>query len=186
MFTSDNGFYFGEHRIARDKTHPYEEGVPLMIRIPGAPGGVPLVPQVHEQVANIDLAPTFLDLASADSCTPDSPDDGTEEDCRVMDGRSLMPLTGTRGSSSRALVEYDGAGSKGTSSCKYEGIGSGRFYVEHVEVPDPLTGICHEADEAELYDLSADPYQLQNLYPSNGGAAAVLGRASTACGNAPE
>ena len=35
VFTSDNGFYFGEHRIARDKTHPYEEGrVPLMIRIP--------------------------------------------------------------------------------------------------------------------------------------------------------
>jgi arylsulfatase A-like enzyme len=182
VFTSDNGFYFGEHRIARDKTHPYEEGirVPLMIRIPGAaPGGVPLVPQVHEQVANIDLAPTFLDLAGADSCAPDGPDDGGEEDCRVMDGRSLMPLlTGTPGwPSSRALlVEYDGAGSKGTSSCKYEGIRlPGRFYVEHVEVPDPLTGICHEADEAELYDLSADPYQLQNLYPSDGEAAAALG-----------
>ena len=119
--------------------------MPLMIRIPGAaPGGVPLVPQVHEQVANIDLAPTFLDLAGADSCTPDGPDDGSEDDCRVMDGRSLMPLlTGTPGwPSSRALlVEYDGAGSKGTSSCKYaRGSGPGRFYVEHVEVPDPAHG----------------------------------------------
>jgi N-acetylglucosamine-6-sulfatase len=181
VFTADNGYYFGEHRIARDKTHPYEEGirVPLMIRIPGAaPGGAPLVPQVHEQVANIDLAPTFLDLAGADSCTPDGPDGGSEEDCRVMDGRSLMPLLSrTPGwPPSRALlVEYDGAGSKGTSSCKYDGIRlPGRFYVEHVEIPDPLTGICHEADEAELYDLSADPYQLENIYPTDKDTAAVL------------
>jgi hypothetical protein len=95
-----------------------------------------------------------------------------------MDGRSLVPpLSATPGwPSGRALlVEYDGVGSKGTSSCKYEGIRlPGRVYVEHVEVPDPLTAICHEADEAELYDLSADPYQLENIYPTDEDTATLL------------
>ena len=176
VFTSDNGFYFGEHRIARDKTHPYEEAirVPLMIRVPERfLGGRPLVPLVHDQVANIDLAPTFLELAGAEPCVPESgdeddADDSDDEDCRVMDGRSLMPLlrgTGGWPADRGLLVEYDGASSKGTSSCRYEGIRArGRLYVEHLSIPDPVTEICEEAEEIELYDLVADPFQLQNLH----------------------
>jgi len=172
-FTSDNGYYFGEHRIARDKTHPYEEGirVPLLMRVPIAYlGGRTPVPQVHTQVANIDLAPTFLALAGGQSCVPG--------DCRVMDGRSLMPLVRGDGgwpTGRGLLVEYRGASSKGTSSCEYQAIRApGRFYVEHVQVPDPLTGICEPAEEIELYDLAADPYQLQNLYSSSPAVAEPL------------
>jgi N-acetylglucosamine-6-sulfatase len=167
VFASDNGFYFGEHRIARDKTHPYEEGirVPLMMRVPQRYlGVVPAVPQVHEQVANIDLAPTLLELARGQPCPAD-------EECRVMDGRSLMPLLRGEGgwpSSRGLLIEYDGASSKGTSSCKYGAIRTpGRIYVEHVSVPDPLTGVCEAVEETELYDLAADPFELQNLEPSD-------------------
>jgi len=165
VFTTDNGYYFGEHRIARDKTHPYEEGirVPLLISVPERfLGGRPVVPQVHEQVANIDFAPTFLQLAGAQPCTGGG-------DCRVMDGRSLMPLlSGTGGwPEDRGLaIEYAGASAKGTSSCEYSGIRAlGHLYVEHVQIPDPLTGICHETDEIEYYDMAQDPFQLQNLYP---------------------
>ena len=86
VFTSDNGF-FGEHRLALGKNLPYEEAirVPLMIRVPtgvslAAPGGV-----VHQPVANIDLAPTLLELARAQPCI-------SSTQCRVMDGRSLVPL----------------------------------------------------------------------------------------------
>jgi N-acetylglucosamine-6-sulfatase len=162
-FTTDNGFYFGEHRIARDKTHPYEEALrlPLVMRVPPQfLGGAPVVPHVTAQVANIDLAPTFLELAGGDPC----PATG---ECRVMDGRSMMPLL--RGQAGwpvgRALlVEYDGAGSKGTSSCRYDGMRTAsRFYVEHLAIPDPLGG-CRETEEFELYDLQSDPFQLQNLY----------------------
>jgi len=167
VFASDNGFYFGEHRIARDKTHPYEEGirVPLMMRVPQRYlGATPVVPQVHEQVANIDLAPTMLELARGQSCAADG-------ECRVMDGRSLMPLLrGQAGwpSNRGLLIEYDGASSKGTSSCKYGAIRTpGRIYVEHVSVPDPLTGVCEAVEETELYDLAADPFELQNLAPSD-------------------
>jgi N-acetylglucosamine-6-sulfatase len=165
LFTSDNGYYFGEHRIARDKTHPYEEGirVPLMMRVPlRYLGAGPVVPVVHEQVANIDLAPTMLELARAQPCT-------AEGDCRVMDGRSLMPLVRGEGgwpSGRGLLIEYDGASDKGSSSCKYSGIRTpSRIYIEHVKVPDPLTGVCEDTEETELYDLAVDPFELQNLEP---------------------
>ena len=174
IFTSDNGFYFGEHRIARDKTHPYEEGlrVPLAMRVPPRfLGGRPVVPQVTQQVANIDLAPTFLELAGGEAC-------GGEGDCRVMDGRSMMPLLRGDGgwpTGRGVLVEYDGAGSKGTSSCRYDGIRTPQsFYVEHLAVPDPLTGGCRETEELELYDLASDPFQLQNLYSSGDPTAGLL------------
>jgi N-acetylglucosamine-6-sulfatase len=174
VFTSDNGFYFGEHRIARDKTHPYEEGirVPLMMRVPQRYlGAGPVVPQVHEQVANIDLAPTMLELAGGQPCPAD-------EECRVMDGRSLMPLLRGEGgwpSHRGLLIEYDGASSKGTSSCKYGAIRTPeRIYVEHVSIPDPLTGVCEAAEETELYNLATDPFQLQNLEPTADPSAAGL------------
>jgi len=77
IFTSDNGLFHGEHRIVSGKGYAYEEAshLPLLIRGDGFPQGVTR----NQFVANIDLAPTIVDLANA------SPR-------RVMDGRSLLPL----------------------------------------------------------------------------------------------
>ncbi|HXF00303.1 MAG TPA: sulfatase [Solirubrobacterales bacterium] len=77
MFTSDNGFFHGEHRIPRGKERIYEEsiGVPLMMRGPGIPVGV----SVNDLVINADLAPTIVGVTNA---TP-----GLQ-----MDGRSLIPV----------------------------------------------------------------------------------------------
>jgi arylsulfatase A-like enzyme len=75
VFTSDNGFFLGEHRL-HGKVRSYEEaiGVPLYIRIPK------VAPQVIDRlVINNDLAPTFLELAEAQA--------GSK-----IDGRSLVPL----------------------------------------------------------------------------------------------
>ena len=160
VFTSDNGYYFGEHRIARDKTHPYEEGirVPLFVRVPRRfGGGTPR--KAHEPVANIDLPPTILELAGADPCAAD-------DDCRVMDGRSLVPLLRGGGwpNDRGLLVEYDGASSKGKSSCEYHGIrAEGWMYVDHVRIPNPLTRVCEQTEQTELYNLTADPFQLHSL-----------------------
>jgi arylsulfatase A-like enzyme len=138
--------------------------VPLMMRVPQRYLGTASSGVVHQQVANIDLAPTMLELAGGQPCT-------AEGDCRVMDGRSLMPLLrgGAGWPSGRGvLIEYDGASSKGTSSCKYSAIRTpGRIYVDHVSAPDPVTGICQPTEETELYDLSTDPFELQNLAPSD-------------------
>jgi arylsulfatase A-like enzyme len=77
VFTSDNGFFHGEHRIATGKTRIYEESVrvPLVMRGPGIPQGA----TVDDLVINADLAPTIVDVAEA---TPRL----------VMDGRSLIPI----------------------------------------------------------------------------------------------
>lgn len=75
IFTSDNGYLLGEHRLTK-KTVLYEEsaGVPLIIRGPGVPEGS----RRGQIVGNIDLAPTILDAANA------------EPPGLVMDGRSLL------------------------------------------------------------------------------------------------
>ena len=74
IFTSDNGFFHGEHRIPAYKRRVYEEAVrvPLLIRGSGFPPGK----TANQYAANIDLAPTIVDLAGASAG-------------RVMDGRSL-------------------------------------------------------------------------------------------------
>jgi N-acetylglucosamine-6-sulfatase len=77
IYTSDNGYFHGEHRIPDEKTRIYEESirVPLEMRGPGIPAGV----SVNPLVINADLAPTIVDAADV------SPG-------FAMDGRSLLPV----------------------------------------------------------------------------------------------
>jgi N-acetylglucosamine-6-sulfatase len=76
-YTSDNGYFHGEHRIPTEKLHIYEESirVPLAMRGPGIPRGV----KVGDLAINADLAPTIVDVAEANAGL-------------VMDGRSLIPV----------------------------------------------------------------------------------------------
>ncbi|MBE7159261.1 MAG: sulfatase-like hydrolase/transferase [Rhodospirillales bacterium] len=58
IFTSDNGFFYGEHRIAKGKPDPYEENInmPLTVSVPPKfRDRAPLVPTSDAPVANIDL-----------------------------------------------------------------------------------------------------------------------------------
>jgi N-acetylglucosamine-6-sulfatase len=164
IFTSDNGFFYGEHRIPGSKTLPYEETihVPLLIRMPSSLTGDERVREITHEVANIDLAPTILDLANAESCANGG-------DCRTMDGRSLVPLLQGRNNfpSDRAVVVELTQGKdtvKPTLSCSYQGIRTTReIYVEHTSVPRPSDRTCREALEVEHYDLRSDPFELENL-----------------------
>ena len=163
VFTSDNGYFYGEHRIPGSKTLPYEEAVrvPLLMRVPDSLTGGERVRKVDEQVGNVDLAPTILDLAGAEPCGPDS--------CRVMDGRSLVPLLRGRGAFPRdravALEFTQGKERvKPTLSCSYRGLRTTRaVYVEHTSVPRPSDRICRDALEVERYDLRRDAFELENL-----------------------
>lgn len=78
FFTSDNGFHFGHFRLPPAKAHVYEFDVrvPLLVRGPG----VRINTEVHELIGNVDLAPTFLDIA------------GLDWRALPMDGRSLLPI----------------------------------------------------------------------------------------------
>jgi arylsulfatase A-like enzyme len=135
IFTSDNGWMQGEHRITQGKVVPYEESirVPLIIRGPGVPAGR----QVNTIAANIDLAPTILEVAGATAGVS-------------VDGRSLIPIANSPDVELRGIVIETGPRQSGNW---YVGIRSARWkYVEH------STG------ERELYDLNLDPYELTSLH----------------------
>lgn len=144
IFTSDNGYHFGEHRINQGKRTVYEEAVrvPLAVRGPGVPAG-----QITEALAlNIDLAPTIAELAGLS--TP-----------AFVDGRSLAPfLQGAPPETWRSaflLEHYSGGNAHHRSAPTYAAVRTETHkYVEH------------ENGDRELYDLEADPYELESLHES--------------------
>jgi N-acetylglucosamine-6-sulfatase len=171
FFISDNGFFFGEHRIRTEKYHPYEEAIriPFMARFPQVLG--PTASTIEDPVANIDLPPTILELAGARPCT--------RHGCRTLDGRSLLGLAqGQVAWPERGLlVELDRlvGEPKTVLPCQYEGIRvDDQLYVEHTSLPNPATGVCEPGTAIEHYDLGDDPFELQNLFPSPSESAASL------------
>jgi len=165
FFTSDNGFFFGEHRIPKRKEFPYEENLrmPLFVKLPERLR--PATKRVPELAGTIDIAPTILALASAKPCA----DDGR---CRELDGRSLLPLLEGHGKrpgwpSNRALVVELDQTPTGTQRharpCSYVGIRTrSRLFVQHRTAAAPGTP-CRRTTATEHYDLDRDPYQIDNL-----------------------
>ena len=140
VYTSDNGFFHGEHRIPNGKNRVYEEAaeVPLLMRGPGIPAGV----TVKEMGVNTDLAVTFADVANAKPLVK-------------VDGRSLIPLAAepNRYRGREILLEqYSSLGEDGEpKGSQYSAIRTQRYkYVDN------------SSGELELYDLDNDPYELQN------------------------
>jgi len=149
VFTSDNGYLAGEHRLAHGKASIYEPviRVPLMVRGPGVPRAV----RRSQLVGNVDLAATILDAAGA------APG-------RAQDGRSLLPLTRNPqlGLHRSLLFEVaTGAGMRTTAIRTHRWL-----YAEH------------SGGATELYDLAADPDELNSLHadPRLAGVRAVLAR----------
>jgi arylsulfatase A-like enzyme len=135
IFTSDNGFFHGEHRVPFGKFLPYESSVqvPLIIRGPGVPRGQ----RRGQLVENIDLAPTILEAGRAR---------GDRE--IPVDGRSLFPLLRDRGLEwGRDLLLAARGG-----AVTYWGLRTYRY-----------TYVQYGSGEVELYDLDRDPHQLQNV-----------------------
>jgi arylsulfatase A-like enzyme len=81
VFTSDNGFHLGQHRLVRGKSTAYDQDVrvPLLVKRPATARRGDLVTGAIAQ--NVDLFATFLDLAGVGAPERDS-----------RDGRSLLPL----------------------------------------------------------------------------------------------
>jgi N-acetylglucosamine-6-sulfatase len=160
VFTSDNGYLHGEHGMPSEKVVPYEESirVPLIVRGPGFPAG-----ETRSQlVGNIDLAPT---IAAATGAVPG----------RVFDGESLVPYAqDPRYRRARSLaLEADFPEVKGQHfavvpdyhryvNVYYDAIRTKRF--KYVHWFRDVRG--NPVDEYELYDLKADPYEMDSLHES--------------------
>jgi arylsulfatase A-like enzyme len=141
VFSSDNGYHLGHHRLRFGKQTPYEEDirVPLVVRGPNVPVG-----QVIEHLtANIDLAPTFAEWAGVTAAD-------------FVDGRSLVPLLSGNSPLEniwrQAILLETNTTRRDTPVPAFQAIRTKDYkYVEYV------TG------ERELYDLSKDPHELQNI-----------------------
>jgi N-acetylglucosamine-6-sulfatase len=135
VFASDNGIMWGEHRRQRAKQTLYEEDVrvPLVVRYDVL--GLEGMEDLH-LVLNIDLAPTFAELAGLDQ--------------PVVDGKSFLSLLARTGSPWRAdfLIEHRQTWDPIPTYCA---VRSRRFTYAKL-----ATG------EEELYDLAVDPWQLDN------------------------
>ena len=147
IFTSDNGFLMGEHGMINTKRWAYEEAlrVPLVVRFPKLikPGS-----RNDALVVNIDLAPTLLDLAGVESIIP-------------MHGQSFVPLLKDARAPWRDafLAEYF-LEKVAPRTAPWQAVRTPEWkYIHYLEADDH--GDPNGLDE--LYDLVADPRELNNL-----------------------
>lgn len=181
VFASDNGYHLGQHRLPAGKQTAYEEDihVPLIVRGPG----VPTAATRDQIVGNVDLAPTFADLAGVRSPA-------------FVDGRSLVPLLRQQpapdGWRKDYLIEHWREINKAGQAAARAGIplepvdadqadsellgppGPPRPGMRSAAAHDPSPeyhGVRTErylyveyvTGERELYDLRSDPNELRNL-----------------------
>ena len=172
FFSSDNGWFGGEHRIQSAKNRAYEESarVPLFVRGPGVAAGM----KTKKLTLNTDFTSTFAELVGATF---------------PADGRSLVPLLqGEEPSSWRSSVlleklpqadsseeEKGESKDKGRSKDKNKdknGAGGvpkagpgGQLAFQAVRT-ETHKYVEHENGEKELYDLQNDPYEMESLHES--------------------
>ncbi len=153
IFSSDNGYHMGEHRLAPGKMTAFDTDVrvPLVIAGPGIASGA----TQDAVVQNVDLAPTFEVLAGA--MVPDT-----------VDGRNLTPLfDGSVPSTWRttALVEHHGPNLDDMDPDRpARGSGNPPTYTS-IRAKD-FTWVEYADGVIEFYDRRADPDELANVADS--------------------
>jgi arylsulfatase A-like enzyme len=154
LFTSDNGYMQGEHRVRSGKMLPYDPStrVPLLIRGPGIPAGR----ATSELVANTDLAPTLLDLAGA-------------RPGKTLDGRSLVAFARSPGIRTKRAILHETGGARYAGPREQDERTNSRRPLRRVmsyraiRTPRWLYVRWHNGDR-ELYDLRRDRDQMRSLH----------------------
>ncbi|MDX1481925.1 MAG: sulfatase-like hydrolase/transferase [Woeseiaceae bacterium] len=144
VFTSDHGYWYGEHALGAERRMAYEEGIriPMILHYPARiEAGA-----VHdEMVISLDLAPTVIEYAEAG-------DDGLR-----LHGRSLVPLLDGQADVWRDsfLIEYYSDTVFGRMrNMGYQAVRTRHHkYIRYTA----LSGMD------ELYDLQEDPHEMRNL-----------------------
>lgn len=167
IYSSDNGYHLGNHRVAAGKSLPYREdtNMPLVVRGPNVTAGVKSkIPSAH-----LDFPPTFLEIAGVDPAKFPP----------ILDGRSLLskwhnpeskietcPLEDTH---EIINVEFwGGAGIESPLQDKPYNMGNNSYKTLRIvgqEHSYLYSKWC--TNETELYDTVADPYELNNVAKGN-------------------
>jgi N-acetylglucosamine-6-sulfatase len=150
IFTSDNGYFWGEHGLG-DKRAAYDESIriPLLMRYPRL---IKAGTTLDAFALNIDIAPTLLDLAGVP--IPEG-----------LHGRSLVPLfKGDTRTARRAFLTEYFAEPMYPRIPSWQAVRSARWKY-----------ICYTGLEGmdELYDLQVDPYEMKNVIQEPGAQAAL-------------
>jgi N-acetylglucosamine-6-sulfatase len=155
MFTSDNGYFLGEHRMKHGKVLPYEPSmrIPLLMRGPGIPQGKIR----NDPFSMIDFAPTILDLAGARTSF-------------VTDGVSKVPTIrhGDQGWRRPVLTE---TGPRDENAARLPDGSAIPYSDDHPNALSPIQGVRVKnfmyienlAGYRELYDLRVDPHEMNNV-----------------------
>lgn len=145
IFSSDNGFFFGEHGLG-DKRAAYEESIriPLLVRYPAR---FPKGKKIDKIVLNLDAAPSLLDLAGV--AAPKS-----------FQGKSWVPLVEDKAKDWRTSFLYEYFYERNSTTPTIKAIRTEKSKL-----------ILYPGEEgwSELYDLSKDPSESTNLYSAKDG-----------------
>ena len=159
FFSSDNGYHLGQHRLQMGKQTAFDTDihVPLIVSGPDVPAGK----VVHRVVENVDLYPTFVQLAGV---TPANP----------VEGHSLVPLLGPNDQlpwRTVALVEHKGGDDNpadpdfeggGTVPTTYEAIRISARSLPSFKGAIEAVYVEYSDHETEYYDIDKDPYEIDN------------------------
>jgi N-acetylglucosamine-6-sulfatase len=164
VFSSDNGYHLGQHRLTRGKQTAFDTDirVPLIVVGPGVPKGK----TVTQVAQNVDLYPTFAELAGAKPHRP-------------IDGHSLVPLLHPTKRRPRwrtvALVEHqhitgkpgepDLEDRRGGNPTTYDAIRISSKRLPHFKGPVEAVYVEYRdpAHELEYYDIRRDPFERHNI-----------------------
>jgi arylsulfatase A-like enzyme len=150
-FSSDNGYHMGDHRLLQGKMTAFDTdiGVPLIVVGPGVPANR----TVGKLTANIDLRPTFSELAGAS--VPSN-----------VDGHSLIPLLGGPSSAdwrTANLIEHHGT-DQDQSDPDFQPRASGNPPTYEAIRKSNVIYVEYKNGDREYYNLVRDPYELDNTY----------------------
>ena len=152
IYTSDQGFYLGEHGWF-DKRFVYDESfkTPLLVRWPNVvkPGSVE-----NEMVQNLDFAQTMLEAVGI-------------KPPKDMQGESLIPLLkGDKSDWTRDAVYYH--------YYEYPSVHMVKRHYGIVNKEFKLVHFYYDVDEWELYDRKKDPREMNNVFNDPAYAATVI------------
>ncbi len=159
VFSSDNGYHMGQHRLLPGKQTAFDSDIRVPLIVVGP--GVPHDRRISAFAENVDLYPTFLQIGGA-------------KPTETVDGRNLLPLLHAKPRSqltwrTAVVVEHRGQTGSGDPDFDYGNLSGNPTSYEAVRLPGAVY-VEYLDGEREYYDITHDPFERHNIYGRLSGA----------------